>query len=714
MSAEHARAKSLGEAMLLEALLDRSSRLAIRALDQRAQLGRMHERSHEATGDARRLRGSAAALYPELQGTFAVVDRLRTRAENSEQTEGLRARLKIYELLRTCFSSVLLAPASTAAPQPRAWQHTATDAPPAAGGPPHGDVERHYLWTLVRPSQPPAEVVRLFLSLSAQVAQLPRDHVDGAQPLMVGRMWYRLLADLLVQLAISAHEYGECAAKQVQQSMDLVSPSSESRASMHPPLWCSGSAEHVAQFDRAWQDVHRLVASLGRQPTAASGAEALLRLCSPHDFWHRLEMYLSAVLNCLDPPLLDVYSNIRQSGSFPQGFFDVPEQATDAPARPQPMDQSSPAGANATVANLAPLDPFSPRSPLSAPRTAQRALAGPSDGGAAESPSERVAQTRAYGAMAASAQRAFTQRLPMLVCDGDHDDGDESCTSDVEMSPSQHASIKRQKSSDLALLGSAETTPRQCRHSARAGALGGDGADLEGTVVMESPSALLSARHDKRVRATVERTQPPPPAMYQTVEEGNDACAEPKSPRSPRQPPCAAADDAAMPTTPTSQSRKKPPTSIADWAWGDIEGGGRPHRRRHFDAAAPGTPKGLRPSILQTPPPQTLLSPRNLAAAQRNNIPLAALIAECAGHRSTAAGSPGQTASTPDRAGSADAENRPLQVTPEHQIGPTADILARSASRYVVRKDQGDTEGGGRKHRKRLRSSHGLFAHKDV
>ncbi|KAJ2711392.1 hypothetical protein H4R19_003270 [Coemansia spiralis] len=446
----------------------------------------------------------------------------------------------------------------------------------------------------------------MFLTLSAQIAQLPRSRFDAAQPLMVGRMWYRLLVDLLAQLALSAGEFHEYTAVQVQQSMDLVAPGSASRASLYPSLWCTADSEHIAQFDVAWRDVQRLAVSVAEPSSPASKTAELLQLCPPHDFSNNLATYLKAVADRLDPPLLTVYSNIRQSGSFPCGFFEAPGMSpSQAPARPRPADPDAPAGADNGGGTASPmvLDPSSPPPQSSMHRAFPLRPAESEYYGLAESPPGRMTRPLAHSVAPASAKLVRTRYLPTLA-DGD---ADESCVSDMEMSPSQHASMKRQRSS-----GAATSTPPRRGHSADTSVLGHDGADIENTVVMESPSALLSAKHDRRVRASLQRLQAPPPL-----------CMEPSMPRDI--PPLAVTETNSMAITPPSQARRR-------LEQGDVEGGGRPRRRRHHEPGELGTPKGVQASLLLAPPPQTLLSPRNIAAARRSNIPLDTLIAESTGH----------------------------------------------------------------------------------
>ncbi|KAJ2548675.1 hypothetical protein IWW35_004086 [Coemansia sp. RSA 1878] len=214
--------------------------------------------------------------------------------------------------------------------------------------------------------------------------------------------------------------------------------------------------------------------------------------------------------------------------------------------------------------------------------------------------------------------------------------------------------------------------------------------DVENTVVVESPSALLSAKHDRRVRDGVQRTHTPPTLHLTPGIEFADtgSAANRQSSRN---------NSSAM-TTPKSQ--RAVARYVSTWEQGDVEGGGRQHRRRH-DVDDLGTPNALRVNKMQ-PPPQTLLSPKNIAAAQRRNTQLNALTAKTIGG-STNGDIGNHPAHTPVRAKASAANRQSAQVTPEHQVGLTADIRARSASRYVIRKEQGDVEGGGRKHRKRQR-----------
>ncbi|KAJ2092809.1 hypothetical protein IW138_000904 [Coemansia sp. RSA 986] len=282
--------------------------------------------------------------------------------------------------------------------------------------------------------------------------------------------------------------------------------------------------------------------------------------------------------------------------------------------------------------------------------------------------------------------------------DGDEDDSDES---DVEMSPSQHASSKRQKSNGHVLSPSARITPRRGGQS-RSGAerMDSSSMDIDSSVILESPSAMLSAKHDKRMKASVFlRTQAPPALCFgpvkprDTLSETNDAANN--------QPP---SSNSAM-TTPKSQAGEKMGDMsryVADRAYGDVEGGGRPHRRRHNTSGVFGTPKEMRSPATLEPPPQTLLSPKNIAAARRNNIDLEALMAQ---HESyTPDNMEMDLTSTPQRTKSAIETLRELQTTPENQVGQAADAQASSVSRYVKRKEHGDIEGGGRKHRNRQRS----------
>ncbi|KAJ2161926.1 hypothetical protein GGF46_001117 [Coemansia sp. RSA 552] len=675
-AAEQVPVEALGQAMLLESFLDQATRHAINLLTLRMQLGRLHERcdpSDEAYPDgAERIRREVAALRPTLQSTLAIVDRLRARTNRTAPSEGAHTRTKAYEFLRICFPGTLPDPAEPTPPVDSAC-------------------EKSYLWTLIRPGRPPVVVVQLFLSLSAQAAQLHDDHMGSERPDPVGRSWPLLLEGLLAQLAISACEFGDYTAEQVLLSMDLVAPESDGREALYPALWKTEHADAIARLDTSWRNLYRQVSALGRPLPDPGSAEALRQQYSPLGFWQQLGAYLEGLVDSLDAPLLDLYSNIRQTGRFPRGFFESPNQAPGA----QTHSQSPDAGPGGRCRSLALLDPFSPQAPssaapralslASAERVVRRTPARPlltrarSDVSPA-SPTEDVLHQRA---------RLYTPQRPLVASDtdgaaddDDDDDDDGSSMGNVEMSPSQHASIKRQKSSDLAPMAAASSTPLRRRGGPGAPLARDDYAmDIEGTAIASSPTALLSAKRDGCVRPpSIQHTHTPLAFDRQASRNSSSS-----SSSSPPQEPLRSAADA---STPSPRAGDRVQRYVADRTQGDIEGGGRPHRRRHGHAGL-GTLSAL---------PQTLLSPRNIAAARRKNGPLEPPSAQAAGMDGGSAR--GQPDTTPERSRDAGP-----QVTPEHQIGSAADDRTRSASRYVIRKEQGDVEGGGRKHRKRHASS---------
>ncbi|KAJ1937356.1 hypothetical protein FBU59_004774 [Linderina macrospora] len=95
------------------------------------------------------------------------------------------------------------------------------------------------------------------------------------------------------------------------------------------------------------------------------------------------------------------------------------------------------------------------------------------------------------------------------------------------------------------------------------------------------------------------------------------------------------------------------------------------------------------------PPPQTILSPKILAAAKRKNIDFDDMVRES------------ERLVTPEKRPRLSAPLSTItpsaQVTPEHQTGTAEDLGPMSATRYVGGKGKGDIQGGGRKHTNRTR-----------
>ncbi|KAJ2747410.1 hypothetical protein GGI20_000548 [Coemansia sp. BCRC 34301] len=657
--------------MLLDSFVHQAVCLALQKLDLRRCLGRAYERSHGVDAsdngtldDLDDVYGELAALQPRIESTFRIVDMLRTRTRACEPSESIRIRSRILDFLRNCYSDVLT---SSSAPKRAARSSNVRDACAAIRSPTVArhdpalsSASDHYVWSLIRPAGAPRVVVEMFLLLSAQISQAQTESRDQSDPLMVGKRWYSLLSDLLGQLGLSAYQFGDCSQKQLLSAFSYVSPTAANRKVLYPSLWRTVNSRDIAAFDSDWTSLHLLVASL-----EGSQAELLAR-CSPHYFSNSLSLYLRAVIDVLDPPTLDLYDGIRQTGNIPPGFFAAPDFVESLPPCP------------ALVASTGGLDE----------EQSSGAMTGPSSAYALGTATSSVAPMLTDTPLAQDARprlalpSAYTpsngRQAPLM-------DDDVSVPSDVEMSPSQHAYVKRQRSNESG----ANFTPSRAvtlhEQGSRLGTsmLDDENMDIEGTVVVHSPSAMLSARHDKRVRDSMRHMKAPPALDFAsasltgncaidngTADEGANADSSEMLPL----------DDSVM-TTPKSQTGENAKIEkhkyVSDRVQGDIEGGGRPHRRRH-DVGAWGTPGSTR-NATRLPPPQTMLSPRNIAVAQL-------------------------AMATPERGKGESDTLLPPQVTPEHQIGPAADAGARSASRYVVCKEEGDTEGGGRKHRKRFRS----------
>ncbi|KAJ2491957.1 hypothetical protein IWW37_001809 [Coemansia sp. RSA 2050] len=681
-----------GQIMLLDSFVNQAVRHALAKLDLRTRLGRAYERVHKAgtsssssLAEVEKLYDELAGLQPKLQSTFDIVDMLRTRTKANEPSESLRVRSRILDFLRACFSDILgspVAPKRTVRPS-NVPDHCAAIRSPIVKK--HdsamSSAEDHYIWSLIRPVELPRVLVEMFLLLSAQISHIQVKNRDPTEPLMVGELWYCLLGDLLGQLGLSAYQFGEYSPKQVLSAFEHVSPAESNRTVLYPSLWQSVNSDHIAHFDSNWTSLRSLVGSLEDSRTR------LLRRCSPHYFGDCLSKYLSAAVSYLDPPTLDLYNDIRQTGSIPPGFFAIPDRIESLPPRPLLLPHGSDNDIDISVTSCAEQQSDTmPGPPSTAPRSAYAPCAAASSVTPMMANTSLARHTSEGSQLRLALPNAFTPISSRQV--SQIDAGNVSEPSDVEMSPSHHAYVKRQKSSESTLNATPARMVPQLEQGSRINMsmLDDENVDMDNTVVATSPSALLSARHNKRVRDSVQSARGPPildlASVSDSVIENRattvSADSEGANAQSPDGP--LALSDSAM-TTPKSQtgenSKIEKPKYVSGWMQGDVEGGGRPHRRRH-DAGAFGTP-GSAPDVTHRPPPQTVLSPRNIAAVQL-------------------------ASGTPERGKSSIEHLLPPQVTPEHQTGPAADAGARSASRYVVRKEEGDTEGGGRKHRKRLRS----------
>ncbi|KAJ2707349.1 hypothetical protein FB645_000860 [Coemansia sp. IMI 203386] len=631
----------LGEIMLLESFLDQAIRHALNILGMHAQMCNLQNQGHsgdpQQAKETDRLKYALKAMRSKAATTFRIVDRLYARTGGNEPSEGLRIRSRVYRFLNVCFSEILRLD------EAQAGAEVADDDGDGDGDniEEMGALSRRLY---VRPHQTPATVVQMFLDMSMQVAQLQNDACQTSAPPVVGSAWYDLLSYLLVQLALFAHRDGKHSIQSVLDAMDIVSPRSNSRQQLYPQLWFPDSCLDATSFDSDWPAIRDLMESLEspHSEAAYSNLDTLASLCPPDGFLERLGGFLELSLDKLEQPTLDLYSGIRQTGNFPKGFFETPDDMEDMPSHPQLfsdidhvfIDRFTPHRANRTSAFI--------------------------DDESSRSPSERIAQFQAYSAMVMSS----TKDTYPANADSDLDSisSPGSPTADVRSQRIRMDTLGRQPNLVV-------EDPNDLSMDAA--------MDVENTAVAESPTAFLSARHDKRLLDPVRNMQMPPPALDFNLQSATIADSD-----EPEQLP---PSKSAM-TTPKSEK----PRNVSDWIHGDIEGGGRPHRRRHETAYTPNTSL-TRTSIISQPPPQTILSPRNIAAAQRKSKRLEAL------------------AMTPENnrliSSNIQQELAQPQITPEHQIGMSAGAKTRSSSRYVVRKEQGDTEGGGRKHRKRQREN---------
>ncbi|KAJ1720067.1 hypothetical protein LPJ53_005252, partial [Coemansia erecta] len=707
---------AFGEVMLLESFLDQAIRCALSTLGVHMKLGSLckHQNDEGAhdTDDVERLTHALAAMQPNNEAVFGFIHKLRMRTGVNEPSEGLRVRSRIYEFVKYCFPDILSDQVST----------TKTTAYGQCSISRSEEIDRHpddahHLWTLVRPCRKPSVIVQIFLNLSTQVAMLQRDQYQPVAPLMVGRVWYDLLSDLLTQLALSALVFDGIPLQDIIDAMDLVTPESDTRVTLNPVLWNISNADEIAGFDLSWQHINDQIRSVvsassrGMAKAVSSSTAALLEQCSPRGFLNKLIRYLQTVLDLLETPSLDFYSGIRQTGRFPPGFFMTPENPVGLSSHPQLSDSdriSSPIDISASAM----LDPFSPH--VAALRAETFAESDPYG-----SPSERVVQAQAYSAMVMSTAKVVQN----LTLDVDSSPG--SPTSDVRSQRNkaethgsqQTLSIGDDYSSDLdememspsvrkrlstANMARNSTTSHYPDSNRTTPLLDDQNMDAEYTAIAESPSALLSARHDRRIADPSSHRQMPPPALSFDLQAAS--IVDNNEPAELPQP-----SNSGM-TTPKSQTGENAKAEkhkyVSDWTHGDVEGGGRPHRRRHDASMFTPNMRTLASTlVIAQPPPQTFLSPRNLAvaAAQRGSMQ-GTLEAQATPERRR----PSPDASAIGDSGAAEAANPDMpqpQITPEHQIGMSADARVWSISRYISRKEDGDTEGGGRKHPKRLRST---------
>ncbi|KAJ1833296.1 hypothetical protein LPJ63_002852, partial [Coemansia sp. RSA 2711] len=199
-----------GQLMLLESLLDQATRHAISMLSLRVRLGRLQERlCQEVAGRPEdggsggdnpsahvadfanfdRARTELVELRLKIQTTFSIVGKLSARTLNNEPSSDMQLRSRCYEFLRTCFSDILTSsyrPKATATRRHAladALLDTTSNVSLSLYDAVHCQPEQHRLWSLIRPNLPPNVVVQLFLSMSAQIAQVPRKEFDEVTPL---------------------------------------------------------------------------------------------------------------------------------------------------------------------------------------------------------------------------------------------------------------------------------------------------------------------------------------------------------------------------------------------------------------------------------------------------------------------------------------------------------------------------------------------------
>ncbi|KAJ1933569.1 hypothetical protein FBU59_005986, partial [Linderina macrospora] len=328
---------ALAQSMLLESFLDQATRHALRLLTLRMRLGRIQERRHTDDTltlytDASRYFKELESLTPQLQSTFGIVEKLRQRPNVTSTTEGFRVRTRVYELLGSCFSDILPVSDRRHSEQfgvSRQWPLTQYD-------PQEDDMEAHAMWSLVCPSRTPQTVVQMFLDLSQQLVVFHGSHSEAQTQVSVGAEWFAILSMLVAQLALAGIVFGEYSNDQVISVLDYVGPQADQqRSTLYPELWSPANSQLAASFDQDLAEVRELVLKLRRPRTADAAITKLVELKSPHAFTNRLVVYLGAVLDRLEPPTLDVYSSIRQSGSFPRGFFASPDDSLDLPVHPQ-------------------------------------------------------------------------------------------------------------------------------------------------------------------------------------------------------------------------------------------------------------------------------------------------------------------------------------------------------------------------------------------
>ncbi|KAJ2726706.1 hypothetical protein GGI07_000430 [Coemansia sp. Benny D115] len=617
------------EILLLDSFMDQAARHALSALTIRSSIGIKQEAdpAWSSSDDATQLRSALAAMQPETEAVFAIVERLRQRTD-SQPTEGMRIRWRVYELLRAAFDDLL------------------------------GDAQGGPEWAVMRPTRTPQTLVQMLMAIAAHTAAVGLASAPNMSE------WQPVFMQLLAQLALSENAAGNGLGR-IQEALELV----QAERTIFVASLCD--TDNSAELDAEWKQLSDLISAV-QKDGSADAQQALRQWGSCWRLLEALARSLTSVLDALRPPMLDMLNSIRQTGQIPDDFFHAKPELIS-------LQLGSHAAAHQVIGGLfnggdnegdedghsdvdgdgghrlALLDPFAshayddmPESPselavITATRNHARRSRTSETPSSPRSPTDDTQMQRRL--RMSGLNLPANARLPLLALGGEL--GLE--TSDVDMSPSYQASVRRQS----ALLN---------RHASE-GAM-----DVEGTNVLAAQSP-----HPASSPVTTPRSQ-------------------------------------------TGENAHDRPRYVADWAQGDMEGGGRLHRRRAHEA----TPRLARATLAGDRPPATILSPRLFAAAanHRKTHRRPDRADDASARENRAADEPNigglserlSLLNTPKPSGAGPSADT-MQITPENQIGVSADFRAWSASRYVLSKDQGDTAGGGRKHRKRPKTTHKHLRH---
>lgn len=234
-------------------------------------------------------------LQPSFMAMCSLAGKLWTRTTASEQqmSESTSIRLHMYNFLSTCFANFFKVQTLS------------------------GDSD--FVWTLVCPNSSPKEVAEMFLSLSSKISHFGGGNISEPKPsLKPGESWYSMLLFLLAQLSIGMDQKEPTVA--VLEAFELVDPSSSVREKLYPSLWApdKNGSSAVSKFDEDWVSMYSQAES---QQT-----NELCELYPPPRFCKMMEVYLRSVSKLLDPPVLNLYYNMRESShQLPPAFFESPQ-----------------------------------------------------------------------------------------------------------------------------------------------------------------------------------------------------------------------------------------------------------------------------------------------------------------------------------------------------------------------------------------------------